>query len=134
MMYKYIYNFIRKLSFASTSRTGDHITWKQKSARPSPTQCLISFLCNPTPLSHNKFTQINRGISTQPKLTKSISNYFEDLTTRTAPCIIRIPAHEIEKNEYAFINGHNQFDTNKWRLKEMLRNRMSMYVIMNGLI
>ena len=42
---------------------------------------------------------------------------------------IRIPAHEIEKNEYVFINGHNQFDTNKWRLQETLRKRMSMYVI-----
>ena len=50
---------------------------------------------------------------TQPKLTKSISNFYKDLKTRTAPCIIRIPAHEIEKNEYVFINGHNQFDTNK---------------------
>ena len=49
----------------------------------------------------------------QPKLTKSISNFYKDLKTRTAPCTIRIPAHEIEKNEYAFINGHNQFDTNK---------------------
>ena len=49
----------------------------------------------------------------QPKLTKSISNYYKDLKTRTAPCIIRIPAHETEKNEYIFINGHNQFDTNK---------------------
>ena len=33
----------------------------------------------------------------QPKLTKSISNFYKDLKTRTAPCIIRIPAHEIEK-------------------------------------
>ena len=49
----------------------------------------------------------------QPKLTKSISNYYKDLTTRTAPCIIRIPAHEIEKNKYAVINGHNKFDNNK---------------------
>ena len=70
----------------------------------------------------------------QPKLTKSISNFYNDLKIRTAPCIIRIPAHEIEKNGYAFINGHNEFDTNKWRLKEILRNRMSMYVIMNELI
>ena len=87
---------------------------KTKSTRPVPTQCLISFLCNPTPLSHNKFTQIDIGNMTlQPKLTKSISNFYKDLKTRTATCIIRIPAHEIEKNEYAFINGHNQFDTNK---------------------
>ena len=49
----------------------------------------------------------------QPKLTKSISNFCKDLKTRTAPCIIRIPFHEIEKNGYAFINGHNEFDTNK---------------------
>ena len=48
----------------------------------------------------------------QSKLTKSISNFYKDLKTRTAPCITRIPAQEIEK-EYAFINGHNQFDTNK---------------------
>ena len=45
---------------------------------------------------------------------------------------IRIPAHEIEKNVYVFINGHNQFDTKKWRLQEMLRKSMSMYVILNG--
>ena len=49
----------------------------------------------------------------QPKLTKSISNFYKDLKARTAPCIIRIPAHEIEKNKYAFINEHNEFDTNK---------------------
>ena len=114
MMYKYIYNFIRKLSFASTSRTGDHITWKQKSARPSPTQCLISFLCNPTPLSHNKFTQINIGIMTQPKLTKSIFHIQSPRNKNWSMYYIRIPAHEIEKNEYVFINGHNQFDTKKW--------------------
>ena len=48
----------------------------------------------------------------QPKLTKTISNFYKDLKTRTATCIIRILAHEIEK-EYAFINGHNQFDANK---------------------
>ena len=45
---------------------------------------------------------------------------------------IRIPAHEIEKNEYVFINGHNQFDTKKWRLQEMLRKITNMYVILNG--
>ena len=68
----------------------------------------------PNSNSHNKFTQINIGNMTlQPKLIKSISNFYKDLKTRTATCIIRIPAHEIEKNEYAFINGHNQFDTNK---------------------
>ena len=70
-------------------------------------------LMQPNSKSHNKFTQINIGNMTlQPKLIKSISNFYKDLKTRTAPCITRIPAQEIEK-EYAFINGHNQFDTNK---------------------
>ena len=64
------------------------VWWKLKSARPSLTQCLISFLGNPTPLSHNKFTQINIGIWPIPNEQNLFSIFYKALETRTGPCII----------------------------------------------